>query len=548
MQTLIVQLIFALIISGVSNAQPLTLFTEVSDEVGLDYTYPGNQFQMAGTGLMVIDVNNDGWEDLYQCGGVFDSKLWLNVKGEFIDATEQYKLDTLSGYFIQGATAADFNNDGYDDFIITNFGTGLSNGDKRHPVILMNVEGKYFEPVLLDAILEKGYYSAATVGDVNNDGFNDIYLTNYLTSMGEVEDSINGEIGYDPKCAENKLLININGKGFKEASKEYKLNDDGCGLSALLIDIDDDNDLDLLLLNDFGMWSGIGNKCFRNDYPKKTFTDISDQVQFNEKMYGMGIGPGDFNSDGNMEFYVTNVGDNRLYQLENNVFTDIAKNHGLDLAFVYDSIRSTSWSGLFFDYEFDGDLDLFVSNGNVAILTPKTAITDPNKLFIQENGMFQDTSERSGLNNGLSHRGAVVFDFDHDGDLDIITSVAKMPWGAFGEQDQKIKCYRNNVLRENFIVIKLIGEEGMNKNAFGSKVYFKNGEKTMIKTIDNGSGHASQSTQLLYYGLGDKKRLDELHIIWADGIHTHHKGLPANQQYFIHSDGRLQKQDYFHVK
>lgn len=544
MQTLIKQLFFIFLFSGVSSAQPLSLFTEVSEEVGLDYTYPGNQFQMAGTGLMVIDVNNDGWEDLFQCGGVFDAKLWINVNGKFIDATGQYRLDSLSGYFIQGATAADFNNDGYDDFIVTNFGKGLSNGDKKHPVVLMNVEGKYFEPIKLDAILEKGYYSAATVGDINNDGFTDIYLTNYLTSMGEIEDSITGEIGYDPTCAENKLLINDNGEGFKEVSKEYNLNDGGCGLSALLIDLDNDNDLDLLLLNDFGMWSGIGNKCFRNDYPEKTFTDISDQFEFNEKMYGMGIGPGDFDSDGNMDFYVTNVGKNSLYKLEDNVFKDVAESQGVDLTFVYDSIRSTSWSGLFFDYEFDGDLDLFVSNGNVAILTPKTAITDPNKLFIQENGAFKDTSERSGLNNGLSHRGAVVFDYDRDGDLDIITSVAKMPWGAFGGQDQKIKCYRNNVVRENFIVFKLTGEEGINKNAFGAKVYFKNGDTTTMKIIDNGSGHASQSTQLLYYGLGDKNSLDELHIIWPDGVQSHHKNLPANSKYIIHSNGKIGQEVY----
>jgi hypothetical protein len=542
MQKIKYLLVFILLHSGIIHSQPL--FTEVSDEVGLNFSYPGNQFQMAGSGLMVIDINNDGWEDLFQCGGVFDSKLWLNKEGEFKDVTQQYNLGELSGYFIQGAVAADFNNDGFEDFIITNFGKGLSSGDEKHPVVLINVGGDHFDYLSLEGALELGYYTSASVGDINNDGFVDIYITNYLNSMGEIEDSLSGEMGYNPSCSENKLLINENGTSFIEASELYGINDNGCGLSSSLVDIDNDNDLDILLLNDFGMWSGIGNKCFQNNYPEASFSDISDQINFNKKMYGMGIGSGDYNSDGEMEFYVTSVGQNSLYKIEAGSFKDIAKHNEVDLAFVYDSIRGTSWSGLFFDYEFDGDLDLFISKGNVAILTPKTAITDPNKLFIQERNTFVDTSEVSGINNGLSHRGAVILDYDRDGDLDIITSVAKMPWGAFGGQDQKIKCYRNNVIRHNFIVVELVGEEGINKNAFGSKVYFNKGSKTMVKTVDNGSGHASQSTRLLYFGLGNNKSLDELQIIWPNGVHTFHYGLPANQKYTIHSDGEIIKQKY----
>ena len=77
-----------------------TLFKEVSDSIGIDYIYPGNDFQMAGGGLMVIDVNNDGWEDVFQSGGVFESKLWINDHGTFFDGTNLYGLESLKGFFI----------------------------------------------------------------------------------------------------------------------------------------------------------------------------------------------------------------------------------------------------------------------------------------------------------------------------------------------------------------------------------------------------------------------------------------------------------------
>ena len=128
------------------------IFKEVSKEAGLDYIYPGNDFQMVGGGLMVIDVNNEGWEDFFQSGGVFDSKLWLNNRGKFSDATNQYGLDALKGYFIQGAFCADFNNDGFQDFFVANYGTGMSRGDKKSPAILKNVEGKRFELISLEGL------------------------------------------------------------------------------------------------------------------------------------------------------------------------------------------------------------------------------------------------------------------------------------------------------------------------------------------------------------------------------------------------------------
>lgn len=533
-------IVFLAVLSGFQLKAQLP-FTECSDEIGLDYIYPGNDFQMAGGGLMVIDVNNDGWEDLYQSGGVFDSKLWLNTGGKFKDATKEFGLDILNGYFIQGAVSADYDNDGFQDFFIANYGTGMGRGDKKSPVILHNQKGTHFKPIYLDSILPPGDYAAACWGDFNKDGYSDLYIANYVESMSGIQDSNGVEIGYNPTCFENKLLLNINGSTFRECAAEFGLNDGGCGLAVSFTDFDGDNDLDLLLLNDFGEWTGHGNKCYQNNYPHNSFSDISDDVHFNQKMYGMGIGQGDYDFDQDLDYYITNIGRNYLMNYSEEKFSDKASELDLDITYVYDSVRGTSWSGLFFDLEFDGDLDLYVSKGNVATLVPKTAVSDFNKLFRNDDGTFKDISNESGVNDLLSHRGSVIFDFDHDGDLDIASSVVKLPWSAYARREQKLKFYRNDVKAGNWIGIQLIGEAPFNKDGFGAKVIFTQKGRSMLKEVDGGSGQASQSTRILYFGLGTDKKLDQVKINFGDEKIIEFEGLKANKIYKVTSNGDILK-------
>jgi hypothetical protein len=516
------------------------MFTEVSDEVGVDYSYPGNDFQMAGGGLMVIDANNDGWEDFYQCGGVFSSKLWINEKGTFVDKTAEFRLDSLDGYFVQGAVGADYDNDGLQDFFIANYGTGMGRGDKKSPALLHNVSGKYFDLIKLDSILPPGDYSAACWGDFNRDGYSDLYIANYVGSMGGIQDENGVEIGYDPKCYENKLLVNLNGKDFVEMSEEFGLNDGGCGLAVSFTDYDNDFDLDLLLLNDFGEWTGMGNKCYRNNFPDNSFTDVSEQIGFDQKIYGMGIGQGDYDQDADLDYYITNIGKNYLMSYGDSVFVDKADGLSLDATYVYDTVVGTSWSGLFFDMEFDGDLDLYVSKGNVATLVPKAAISDGNLLFQNTNEKFEDVSVGSGVSDMLSHRGSIIFDYDKDGDLDIISSVVKLPWGAFAGKEQKVKVYRNDIPAGNWIGIKLVGEGALNRDAFGAKVVFEHEGKQMMREVDGGSGQTSQSTRILYYGLGEGKRLESCWVYFGDGNQWCYRNLKKGFVYEVNSsDGSI---------
>lgn len=522
----------------------LQMFTEVSDGVGLSYIYPGNDNQDVGAGITILDVNNDGWEDFFQAGGVFQSKLWLNKKGRFIDVTEQFRMQCLDSLFIQGAVSGDFNNDGFTDLFICNFGIGMRMGDDKCPVLLKNVGGEYFEPVFTNVFKEPGNYTSATWGDYNRDGFIDLLLTNYVYRMNNISDSTGKEIGYDPICLENKFYKNLQGNGFVELSKQFNLNNDGCGLASAFTDFDDDGDLDLMVLNDFAEWNHKGNLLYRNEFPADSFTEISHDAGFDAEMFGMGIGPGDYDNDGDKDYYITNIGQNRFYQnMGDGNLKDIAKELNIDLTWANDSLRGTSWSGVFLDFDNDMDLDLYVAKGNVRALTPETVIADPNKLFENMEGKkFIDVSNNSGVDDILSHRGTGLLDFDHDGDIDIISGVIKMHWSAFGNMEQKIKLFRNNNHSKNhWIGIKLVGDLGTNTDALGSQVRILVNGIVQVREVDGGSGHGSQSSKILYFGIGEFDRVDQISIQWSSGKQMEVNNLREGHVYKIYESGKRKK-------
>ena len=232
-----------------------------------------------------------------------------------------------------------------------------------------------------------------------------------------------------------------------------------------------------------------------------------------------------------------------MYHNDNGVFTDKAIELGIDATFAYDSVFGTSWSGLFLDVEFDGDLDLFVSKGNVAVMVPKTAISDRNQFYINDNGNFVNSSQNSGLNDRISHRGAIVFDYDRDGDLDIISSVVKVPWAAFANVEQKIKVFRNDTDAGAYVGIELIGEDDVNRDAFGCKVTFEHDGKKTVFEVDGGSGQASQSSRIIYFGIGDDKRLDKVTVDWGTDTIDNYLKLRSGFVYQMRIGGKANKKD-----
>lgn len=529
-------LLFILLSLKFSIAQK---FVEVSNEKGIGYNYPGNDYQEVGAGVTIIDVNNDGWDDIFQSGGVFASKLWLNEKGKFVDATSQFGFDVLDHHFIQATVAADVDNDGFEDLFICNLGDLMNMGDCRPPVLMKNIKGERFEIAYVTDFNETGSYPGAAWGDINNDGFVDLYVLNYVHYMGNGYDSIKDNRTYIPYCNKNLVYLNQGGIAFEEMGEKLGLNDDGCGLAVSFTDFDNDNDVDIFMLNDFGSWNHLGNRLFRNDYPEMSFTDVSVINQFDKEFYGMGVGTGDIDNDGWFDYYLTNIGRNYFYHNKNGQLQERAHDYKLDDSFVRDSTKGTSWSGLFFDVENDGDVDLYVTKGYLNSLENVT-VKDNNRLYLNSNARFDDVGEISGINDSLAHRGAATFDFDHDGDLDIVSSVIKMQQGDLGGLDQKIKLFENQTeSKNNWIGIKLIGGDGVNKSCIGCRVSFEIDGKIYMREVDGGSGHGCQNSRILYFGIGTNKQVKNIQIHWLGQETSTIKKLKKGRVYSVDRGGTI---------
>ena len=522
------------------------LFTEVSNEIGLNYNYPGNDHQDVGAGIVIIDVNNDGWEDIFQAAGIFESKLWINEKGIFKDKSKEYNLQILDGMYVYGGTSGDFDNDGYTDLFIANLGIKRLRGDGKTPILLKNIGGKYFEKHTETVFPVNGNFNGCSMGDVNNDGFIDLYLPNYTRVMTINHNRKGREVfsSYNPTCMNNYLYVNDKGVKFKDLTIEYKLSDKGCGLSSCFTDFDNDNDVDLILLNDFGVWTHQGNRLFKNNQGEKPFQDVSNEMGFYREIYGMGIGPGDINNDGVLDYYLTNVGPNilmknridtmintaKVYKAHigiENIHSDSIINEYIDSIDVIKDLRpgqgflsndykiSTSWSGLFMDINNDEWQDLFVSKGYLEMFL-RVLKLDENNLYLNRQSVYEDVTQISGANDPTSQRGAAILDYDHDGDLDIVAGTIKMPRGEFGKIDQKIKVFRNNnQSRNKWIRIKLVGGKGVNYDCLGCSVTLStNGVDKLIREVDGGSGHSSQSSKILHFGMGKSKYARDIEIQW----------------------------------
>jgi hypothetical protein len=344
-------------------------------------------------------------------------------------------------------------------------------------------------------------------------------------------DSLGNPSAYVPVCIENLFYINNGNKTFTESASLYGINDAGCGLTGIFTDYDFDNDVDILLANDFGQYA-FPNALFKNNYPAVGFVANSSKTGFNRSMFAMGIAPGDYNEDGHMDYYVTNIGTNSLYTNNGNgTFTDDALRLGVDLTWgIKDSLRKTTWGCNFFDYDNDTYLDLYVNAGYVSAFLPMTIVED-SSVFFRNNGSgaFVNVSAESGLASPIAGRGSVVFDFDNDGDLDILSNHNKMQILNKSKFYQNIHLFRNNINNgSNWLKVKLTGTKN-NRDAYGSRIIVYAGKRKFIREVDGGSSHASQSSSIAHFGLGKYGIIDSLEVHWLGGGIQSFYNISANQ-------------------
>lgn len=499
-----------------SSLQDSTLFRDVHEEAGI-FHY-SNHRKMLGGGVAFFDYNNDGFEDIYLTGGLDPDKLMKNNgDGTFKDVSMEAGILVSNIFYTTGVVAGDLDNDGDKDLLVTTDGT--EGGIESKNILLQNLgNGKFLDSWILNNIEDNVSAIGAILLDYNLDGLLDIYTINYVKKSSFITDENENIIGYDHDCYSNRLYKNVgNLYEWEDVTVEVGLFESGCSLAALATDFDLDGDSDIMLINDFGVFVEP-NRLYQNN--GGTFIDISDSLNFNQQIYGMGITGGDYDNDLDFDYYMSNLGRNVFLKNDSSGFTDIADELNVDDTWnIQDTFLSVSWGTNFLDADNDGDLDLTVANGFIpGVDFIPTQVFNNDRFFLNDsNGGFEELPyDKSGIINSLVSRGTAYSDYDNDGDLDFFTPVIAFPldigiWRS--------KLYQNQTNdKGNFLKISLRGLEA-NKDAIGSIIYAYADENHYLREVRAGGSHCSSNSSIVHFGLGNHQKVDSLVIHWPSLSH-----------------------------
>ena len=528
-------LLFVFILFIFNELVSQTPFKDITKEAGIHHlfvVYEG----MFGGGACAFDYNNDGFEDIYITSGMNEDKLYRNNKnGTFTNVLEGSGLEITKKYVTQGVISADVNKDGFRDLLITTITT--KNKKKQIPrainLLFLNLGNGKFKEVTLEYKLGEmnSFSTSASFGDVNADGWPDIYVGNYFNEFkGELSVINDATLVGQNQISKGYLLINHEGKYFEDEYENYDLSHKGFGFGGIFTDFDNDADQDLYVIHDFG-YKRTPNILLENKLPRKTFDDISEKMKMDLKINAMGCAIGDYNDDGLLDYFVTNIRSNKFMvnQGANSPFLEKSNELGTGLTAI-------SWGANFADFDHDTDLDLFVSNGD---LNPNC---NPMADFYFENrgGHFQEMGRANGINDYGIGRGSITFDMDNDGDLDLLVVNQKPVYPNY-PVESSTKLFRNDSTNGNWLKLKLIGNQS-NKEGIGARVEVIIGEKHLIREIDGGaSSHLSQNSTIAHFGLGKATNIDKIVVTWVGGNSQELLNPKLNSLIFVNESAQRTK-------
>lgn len=489
-----------------------TPFQDITKQAGINHqfrVYEG----MFGGGAVAFDFDRDGFEDLYITGGMNDDQLLHNNRnGTFTNVFAQSGLTVTRGFVTQGVAAADVNRDGWVDLFVTT----ITLRNKKLPVpratnlLFLNLGNGKFRDATKEYGLDQlvSFSTGASFGDINADGYPDLYVGNYFNDFrGELTYINDATIVGATQTSKGYLLLNRGGKRFEDVYEDYDLTHKGFGFGGVFSDYDNDGDLDLIVNHDFG-YKRTPNLVLQNQYRRKSFLDVAPDLQLDLKINAMGTAVGDINNDGFLDYYFTNIRFNKLMVSNGpgKPYTDQLQRAGMQYLAI-------SWGANFADFDHDGDLDLFVSNGD---LNPNC--TPMGDFYFENNGrgVFEDNARAYGLNDYGIGRGSVTFDLENDGDLDILV-VNQQPVLEGYPVTSFTRLYRNDAAKGNWLKIALKGVDA-ELQGLGARIRVVAGGRNMLREIDGGaSSHISQNSPIAHFGLGSATRVDSIVVTWPGG-------------------------------
>ncbi len=511
-------------------------FVDITAAAGIKWDIktlvPGPKYliETMGGGGGFIDYNGDGLLDIYLVcysqmpqpagGGVLRDVLYRNNgDGTFTDVTESAGIsNSMRG---MGLAVGDYNNDGWPDIYITGYGASK--------LYRNNGNGKFTDVTERAGVNNNLWGTSAAFFDYDNDGYLDLYVCNYLT----YDEKNLPCTFYDgkPYCSiasfkgsSARLFHNNGDETFTDVSERAKIADPkGKGLGVVALDYDNDGRMDIFQAND-----AAANFLYHND-GNGTFSEVALEasVAFDpdgNARGGMGVDAEDLDGDGYLEIFVANFSDqtNALFHNDKDgLFTEITNKVGLGAI----SIPMSGFGSRFFDYNNDGLVDLFVLNGHpfepINKIFPHITYAEPPFLFENTSKGFRDVASEHGapLKKFYAGRGLAVGDFDNDGDSDLLLI-------NVGEPPALLRNDGGN--RNHWLGIVLIGTTS-NRDGIGAKVTVTAGGKRRTKQRLGGTSYCSASDPRLLFGLGASTLIDEVEVRWPSGQISTLKNVSANQ-------------------
>ena len=528
------------ILTRLARADTKIQFVDVTQEAGIHWKHvdgrSGQKYFMEtlGSGAAFFDYDTDGDPDLYFVNGaplpgyvspeIPTNCLYRNNgDGTFTDVTEKAGVgDTGYGH---GCAVGDYNNDGELDLYVTNYGVNRlyrNNGD-----------GTFTETAESAGVTEPRWSTGCAFADYDRDGNLDLYVVNYIVFdidenpwCGFKEKGIRAYCEPDNFTAQSDTLYRNNGDGtFTDVTKTAGIyNTTGKGLGVVWGDYNNDGTPDIYVAND------STENLFYHNNGNGTFEEVGFMVgvalsEDGVAENGMGTAFGDWNNDGWLDLTVTNYAQqtNTLYHNDaDGFFTDATiTTKTAQLTYPY-----LGWATAFIDYDNDGYQDLFVANGhlheNLAELGQEGTYGQRNLLFRNNaNGTFTEVSETLGPGMKLEDvsRGATFADYDLDGDIDIVVT----------NSNTTPRLLRNDGgNRRNYLQIRLTATNG-STDAIGARVKITTGTLTQTREVRSGDGYLSQQDLILHFGIGDHEQVDSIEVLWQRGTKQLLESVRANQ-------------------
>ena len=521
-------ILLPVISSPMLGDQPVAVrFTDITALAGITFKHAESAEKrylvesMSG-GVALFDYDNDGYQDIYfvncltvglaRAGGKTKSALYHNNgDGTFADVTDKSGLGDVG--WGMGVAVGDYNNDGFDDVYVTCLG--------GNHLFKNNGNGTFSDVTKVASVSDGRWSTGAAFVDYDHDGYLDLFVANY------VEYDLNHlpEFGKDKTCQYKGIavqcgprglrgsgdsLFHNNGDGtFTDVSKKAGVSDPNgyFGMGVICSDFDDDGLIDIFVADD-----STPNLLYHNNgdgtFKEIGFVSGTALSENGAEQGSMGVTVGDYDHDGRFDIFVTNFVDDY-----DTLYHNDGRNFFTDVSYKTNvaavSMPLVRWGTKFFDYDNDGWVDLFIACGHVY---PQLEHYRQRKLLHHNNrdGTFTEVAAQSGapLMQERAGRGVAFGDLDNDGDVDMVVNDLDGP---------PLVLRNDGGNANNSILIKTVGVKS-NRDGIGARVKIVSGDLTQIDEVRSGGSYISQNDLRLHFGLEKRTKIDLIEIRWPSGV------------------------------